>query len=164
MRNRLFDWPFIGCLLAVCAMASITQADDIQRTMIIKYAGTYESGALLQEPSVHAELQHLLGIEFDHLIRNLTVRGPVDVSGHALSVAGNAPHEGTNEEAIVCITPSPLRVEAAILSKTVVTIFARPVKYEYLSICIKDWITQVNSHHIDRVKPPQNIRMAPVDP
>ena len=111
--------------------------------------------------AVRGELQTLLGAEMDHLLRNLNVRGEVDLSGETLSVNGNAPHQGTEEEAIVCVTVFPLKtiVEAAILSKGAVTVFAREDKYENASICIKDWITLVNSGHLDRVQQPANVRV-----
>ena len=92
---------------------------------------------------------------------NLNVRGGVDLSGETLSVNGNAPHQGTEEEAIVCVTVLPLKtiVEAAILSKGAVTVFAQEEKYENASICIKDWITLVNSSHADRFQQPANVRV-----
>ena len=97
----------------------------------------------------------------DHLLRNLNVRGAVDLSGETLSVNGNAPHQGTEEEAIVCVTVLPLKtiVEAAIFSKGAVTVFTRAEKYEYSSICIKDWITLANSGHADRFVQPANVRV-----
>ena len=152
-------------VLGTAALASATpvQGDEVtQRAMIAKWAGSYNTGSFLKEPAVHTELQKLLGTELDHLMHNLDVRGAVDLSSETLSVNGNAPHQGTEEEAIVCATVLPLNtiVEAAILSKGTVTIFTRAEKYEYASICIKDWITLANSGHIDRFQQPANVRMA----
>jgi len=92
---------------------------------------------------------------------NLNVRGGVDLSGETLSVNGNASHQGTEEEGIVCVTVLPLKtiVEAAIFSKGAVTIYTRDATYENASICIKDWITLVNSGHVDRVKQPANVQV-----
>jgi hypothetical protein len=50
-------------------------------------------------------------------------------------------------------------VEAAILSKGAVTVYTRAEKYEYATICIKDWITLVNSGHADRFVQPANVRV-----
>jgi hypothetical protein len=127
----------------------------------MKWAGNYDTDAFLRLPAVRSELQKLLGSELEHLMHNLDVRGAVDLSGQTLSVNGNAPHLGTEEEAIVCVTVLPLNtiVEAAILSKRVVTVYTRAEKYEYASICIKDWITLANSRHADRFVQPANVRV-----
>lgn len=144
------------------ASAGVAHSDEvIQRAMIAKYAGSYDTDAFLKEPAVRVELQKLLGPELKHLMHNLNVRGAVDLSGQTLSVNGNAPHQGTEEEAIVCVTVLPLKtiVEAAILSKDTVTVFTRAEKYEYATICIKDWITLANSRHADRLAQPANVRV-----
>jgi hypothetical protein len=39
-------------------------------------------------------------------------------------------------------------------------VFARTDKYEYASLCIKDWITLANSRHVDRIKQPANVMMS----
>ena len=149
-------------VVAVFVSAAAAESDEAsRRAMIGKWAGSYNSEGFLKEPAVRGELQKLLGAELDHLFRNLNVRGAVDLSGETLSVNGNAPHQGTEEEAIVCVTVLPLKtiVEAAIFSKGTVTVFTRAEKYEYASICIKDWITLVNSGHADRFIQPANVRV-----
>jgi hypothetical protein len=85
----------------------------------------------------------------------------VDLSGQTLSVNGNAPHQGTEEEAIVCVTVLPLKtiVEAAMLSKDAITVYTREQQYQYATICIKDWITLANAHHMDRIKQPANVQV-----
>lgn len=130
-----------------------------QRAVIAKWAGSYDTDAFLRQPAVRSELQKLLGPELDHLMHNLNVRGAVDLSGQTLSVNGNAPHQGTEEEAIVCVTPGSMTVEAAILSKETVTVFTHAEKYEYVTLCIKDWITLANSRHADRLAQPANVRV-----
>jgi len=146
----------------VFVAAAIAWTDDItQRTMIAKWAGSYDTDAFLRLPDVHSELQSLLGQEFSHLMKNLDVRGAVDLSGQTLSVTGNAPHRGAEEEGIVCVTvlPADTYVEAAIFSNGAVTVYTSAEKYEYASICIKDWITLVNSGHADRFQQPANVRV-----
>src|SRR5262249_31191130 len=95
------------------------------------------------------------------LLHNLNVRGAVDLSGETLSINGNAPHQGTEEEAIVCVTVLPLKtiVEAAMLSTDAITVYSREPQYQYATICIKDWITLANSHHKDRSKQQANVVM-----
>jgi len=144
----------------VLGCTNFAQSDEpTQHAMIAKYAGSYDTGSFLKEQTVRTELQKLLGSEMRHLMHNLDVRGGVDLSGETLSVNGNAPHQGTEEEAIVCVTVLQLKtiVEAAILSKGAVTVFAREEQYENASICIKDWITLANSRHSDRFVQPANV-------
>ena len=165
-------WLHITCAAAmsmagVLVTAEGAQADEAtQHAMIVKWAGNYDTDAFLRLPAVQTELQKLLGPQLEHLMHNLNVRGAVDLSGQTLSVNGNAPHQGTEEEAIVCATVLPLKtiVEAAILSKGAVTVYTRDATYENASICIKDWITLVNSGHIDRVKQPANVRVVSPPP
>jgi hypothetical protein len=77
-------------------------------------------------------------------------------------ISGNAPHKGGEEEGVVCVSPhSPGLVEAGIFSKGKVTVFGSAQKYEYLTLCVKDWITQVNSGHRDRTTQPKNVSFVP---
>ena len=147
-------------MAAVCVSAMVARSDEgAARAEIAKWAGSYDTDAFLRQPAVRGELQKLLGPELEHLMHNLNVRGAVDLGGQTLSVNGNAPHQGTEEEAIVCVTPGSMTVEAAILSKETVTVYTRAEKYEYASICIKDWITLANSRHADRFEQPKNVRV-----
>lgn len=95
-------------------------------------------------------------------MHNLNVKGDVDLINGTLSLSGNAPHQGTEEEAVVCVTPlnMTVEVEAAILSKGAVTVFTRTEKYEAATLCIKDWIMLANSGHVGRVEQPANVRVA----
>ncbi|HEY6072701.1 MAG TPA: hypothetical protein VIV15_04715, partial [Anaerolineales bacterium] len=132
---RFPGWIVVIGVVAVFVSASAAQGDDSAaraRAMIAKWAGSYRTEGFLKEPAVHAELQALLGSEINHLMDNLNVRGGVDLSGETLSVNGNAPHQGTEEEAIVCVTVLPLKtiVEAAILSKGTIAVYSREKQYE----------------------------------
>lgn len=148
--------------VAVFVSASAVHSDEAAtRAMIVKWAGNYDTDAFLRLPAVRSELQKLFGPKLEHLRHNLNVRGAVDLNGQTLSVNGNAPHQGTEEEAIVCVGADSMTVEAAILSKDIVTVYTRAEKYEYASICIKDWITLANSRHADRFAQPSNVRMSP---
>lgn len=151
-------------MAGLCASAIAAQGDEAtSRAMIAKYAGSYDTDAFLKEPAVRAELQKLLGPELKHLMHNLNVKGDVDLINGTLSLSGNAPHQGTEEEAVVCVTVllSSMNVEAAILSKGAVTVYTRAERYEYTNRCIKDWITLANSGHIGRIEQPANVRVVP---
>ncbi len=75
------------------------------------------------------------------------------------AVSGNAPHQGTEEEAVVCVDPYRSTIDAALFSQGTVTVFTRQAAYENLPICIKDWITQVNSGHTARLQRPRNVQL-----
>ena len=49
-------------------------------------------------------------------------------------------------------------VNAAILSAGAIAVFTRIGDYASLPLCIKDWVTQVNSGHRDRFTRPPNVR------
>lgn len=159
---RAIGWAAIIGLAALFVSATAAQGDEAtQRAMIAKYAGSDDTDAFLKEPAVHGELQKLLGPELKHLMHNLKVKGAVDLIHGSLSLSGNAPHQGTEEEAVVCVTVllTSMNVEAAILSKDTVTVFTRAEKYDGTTLCIKDWITLANSRHVGRVEQPANVRV-----
>lgn len=157
-RHRAAVQAALLCAAALASGAATAQGKEAE-VMRIKYAGSYESDPFLKEPAVRAALQRLLGPELRHLQQNLNVAGSIDLVGGALSLSGNAPHKGTEEEAVVCVVPPGQLVEAAIYSRGAVTVFAKDPSYVNATLCIKDWITLANSRHADRLKQPRNVRM-----
>ena len=147
-------------VLVAGSNAAQNSAPTPGQELLREFAGSYDTDAFLRHPSFRPQLERLLGEELEHLEWNLNVKGSVDVIGGWLAVSGNAPHQGTEEEAIVCVSTYNLEVGAAILSKGTVTAYARDGTYDSLPLCVKDWITQVNSQHKDRFDQPQNVRMA----
>ena len=138
------------------------KARDAQaKALLAKYTaapGRDDSEGLLKEPAVRAELQRVVGNQLPKLMQNTNVRGSIAYDGGSLVVSGNAPHKGGEEEGVICVNPySPGLVEAAIFSRGKIMVFAAAEKYEYLSLCLKDWITQVNSGHRDRTTQPKNV-------
>ena len=149
----------VTLLAATGALAQNTGAPA--RPLFKKYIGNPDTDALLKEPAVRTRLEAMLGKQLAQLLRNLDVRSDVELIGGALALRGNAAHKGGEEEAIVCIAdhgPVPL-VEAAIFSRGRVTVFAKAPQYDYLTLCVKDWITQVNSGHRDRFTQPKNVQV-----
>ena len=132
------------------------------KALLAKYTaspGRDDSDGLLKEPAVSAELKRVVGNQLPKLMQNTNVRGSIAYDGGSLVVSGNAPHKGGEEEGVICVNPySPGLVEAAIFSRGKITVFATAEKYEYLSLCVKDWITQVNSGHRDRTTQPKTFR------
>ena len=153
--------------LATCALALLlsvpiaTSAQAPTRLLLKKYIGNPDTDALLKEPTVRPQLEALLGKQLPKLIANLNVKGDIELVGGALTLNDNAAHKGGEEEAVVSIAdqgPVPY-VEAAIFSKGKVTVFSKSPQYEGLMICVKDWITQVNSGHRDRFTQPKNVQL-----
>jgi hypothetical protein len=168
--------------VALCAAPDIAQAQKLTpeqqrrieqakareaqaKVLLGKYTATpgrEDSDALLKEPAVQAELKRLVGNQLPKLMQNINVRGSIAYDGGSLVIAGNAPHKGGEEEGVVCVNPhSPNLVEAAIFSRGKITVFGSAQKYEYLTLCVKDWITQVNSGHRDRTTQPKNVSFVP---
>jgi hypothetical protein len=135
------------------------------KALLAKYTATPgrdDSDALLKEPAVQAALKRLVGAQLPKLMQNINVRGAIAYDGGSLVIAGNAPHKGGEEEGVVCVSPySPGLVEAGLFSRGKVTVFGSAEKYEYLTLCVKDWITQVNSGHRDRTTQPKNVAYVP---
>jgi hypothetical protein len=156
-RTNLVALAALLLWLLAAPLAASAQAPG--RPLLKKYIGNPDTDALLREPAVQSQLQALLGRNLPHLVRNLNVRSDVELIGGALALVGNAAHGGGVEEGIVCIAdhgPTPL-IEAAIFSKGRIAVYAKAAQYDYLMICIKDWITQVNSGHRDRMAQPKNV-------
>jgi hypothetical protein len=66
------------------------------------YAGNYRATSdLLAAPELATLLQRLPGDEATHLTRNLDVSGPVMLVNCHLVVSGNAPHMGTEQDAML---------------------------------------------------------------
>jgi hypothetical protein len=171
-----FVWPRKAVLVALALLATAGSAhaqtpqqqqakerEAQARALLAKYTadpGRRDTDGLLKEPAVKAALQRVVGNQVPKLMQNLGVRGDVAYDGGTLVIAGNANHKGGEEEAVVCVMPySPSLVEAGIFSRGKVTVYATAEQYEHLSICVKDWITQVNSGHRDRFKQPPNVQV-----
>ena len=131
------------------------------KALLAKYTGTpgrEDSDGLLKEPAVQAELKRLVGNQLPKLMQNINVRGTIAFDGGSLVISGNSPHKGGEEEGVVCVSPhAPGLVEAGLYSRGKITVFGTAAKCEYLSLCVKDWITQANSGHRDRFAQPKNV-------
>ena len=147
----------IGAFALATLLAGVAQAQD-NAPPLRKYVGSPDYTALLKEPNVKANLAAVVGKQLPALMRSLGVSGDVDRVGGALMVAGNAPHKGGEEEAVICVAEYDGKVEAALFSKSRITVFAKDKNYEFLMLCTKDWITQVSSGHRDRFKQPGNVQ------
>lgn len=148
-------------LLSCTLLVTPAPAADVAggKSLLQKYAGSYDTDALLSEPVVRNSLERLLGSEMKHLTRNLNVHGPVDLVSGSLSLSGNAAHGGGSEEAVLCVSTYNSTVSAAIFSRSTIAVFSEHPDYNSQDLCIKDWITLVNSGHRDRLEAPANVRI-----
>lgn len=156
--NRLAFVTFAWLPFASLSLALADHAADPEG--LRSYLGTYALDQLMDEPPVKAELERIAGGRLAHLRRNLNVVGPVNFVAGWLAVAGNAPHGGTEEEAVLCVHPDGSAVHAALLSNRQITVLTAERDYVNLPLCIKDWITLANSGHRDRLRQPSNTRLA----
>jgi len=152
----------LATLLVVSALADdLAPGSNGDTSRLQKYIGSYDTDALLEEPAIRTVLEQLLGAELGHFRSNLDVRGSVDLISGSLSLIGNAVHGGGLEEAVLCVAMYDGSISAAIFSEGFITIYSQRKDYDAQSLCIKDWITQVNSGHRDRFVAPANVRFAP---
>ena len=143
---------------ALPALWLVTDATHAQSTPPLrKYVGSPDYPAMLKNPLVQPKLQAVVGKQLPALMRNINVASDIDRIGGALTIAGNAPHKGGEEEGVICVSEFDGTVQAAIFSKGRITVFAKQPAYDDLMLCIKDWITQVNSGHNDRFRQPKNV-------
>ena len=156
----------LSWLLALMIAAAPTGAEaplpeDEARVLLQRYAASWDLDALLAEPPVAHELQALPAEAREQLLRNLSVRGTIDVYGGALSIMGNAPHRGGEDEALLCVEVGggAVRLHAAILSAGRVTIHTRGERYNYLPICVRDWVALVSTGHHYRLRQPANVEL-----
>ena len=163
MKQHTLRLAALAVALAVVPCVGAVAQDNpaLKRPLLKKYIGNPDTDALLKEPSVRPQLEAMLGKQLPKLIQNLNVKGDVELINGALALSGNAAHKGGEEEAIVCIAdagPVPY-VEAAIYSRGKVTVFTKGAQYDGVMLCVKDWITQVNSGHRDRFTQPKNVQL-----
>lgn len=156
-KTFLRRFILLSCALQAtpAAVADAANGDTLWQ----KYTGSYDTDALLNEPVVRTSLERLLGSEMQHFSNNLNVRGSVDLISGSLSLSGNAAHGGGAEEAVLCVSMYNSTVSAAIFSIGTITVYSEYPDYNSQGLCIKDWITQVNSGHRDRLAVPANVRI-----
>jgi len=157
---------FVLAVVGVLVIVGIGYARDTrtsnQRLMIQKYVGTYDFEALIREPRIGPEFKSLLGKDLDRFNRNLDVRGPIDYVDGRLAVSGNAQHRALEETAVLCVDSERFEVHAAVLSSGRISVYARSTLYEPLPLCIKDWISVMNTGAKGRLTKAGNVDMVKV--
>lgn len=118
--------PVIGLwlLLGVASAQAATAVCPGELGHLAAYAGSYEVDKLFNDPALVQRLQQRLGSEFAHVRDNLGVVGPISVEGCDLSVAGNQPHRGSEEEAAVSVDLRRDRVAVGVLSGRRILVYA----------------------------------------
>ena len=148
------QWSIAALALALAATTVQAQTTPPLR----KYVGSPDYPALLKEPGVKAKLQAVVGKQLPALMHSINVTGDMGLVSGAIAISGNAPHKGGEVEGVICVAEYDGTVQAALLTNRHITVFAKDQSYDNLMICIKDWITQVNSGHRDRFAQPKNVQ------
>lgn len=104
--------------------------------------------------------------EYEHLITNLMVTGPVDLISGSIVIEGNAPHKGGEEMAVLDLNLATGIIRAAIYSNTKIIIYSDKDKYdgildknnyEQLPTSILNWIVVVNNRNSYQTNRPKNV-------
>lgn len=154
-----------ACLAVTLAAPPLTASaqdpDGAARALIARYVATFDTAALLQEPAIRRELQAVAGRRLKEIEAALSVNGGVEYIDGALAVAGNAPRQGGQTEAVVCIQPfgPQPRVHAALLRGGQVTVFTRETRWDFLTTCIRDWAALALTGRQTRSNAPAAVRL-----
>jgi hypothetical protein len=101
--------------------------------------GSSDYRPVLEDPAVQAALADLVGEALPEVIANLEVHGEIDfVQGH-LVLLGNAPHQGTEEEATVWVRLYDGGVKVGLLHAGRFALYAREPDFAYLPRPLQDF-------------------------
>lgn len=146
-------------VIAIGAMAA--QETDWKKGKLqhlSKLIGTYQIEAILSDPYVNRKLKAYLGPRYPHLVRNLKVRGPIDMSGGVLVVSGGQAHKTNKEAAFITVSPYDGEINVAIYSQGKIFLFSQKERYEYLPGDLRFWIYRMNKKEISIFStPPPNL-------
>ena len=90
---------------------------------LLPHAGTYQTDQVLADSVVSASLRRLLGAKAEHVRRNVSVTGAVDLIACHLVIAGNAEHQGGMEQGIIAINLITGAVAAALTTGGRIEVF-----------------------------------------
>lgn len=142
--------------LAALLLASIALSFDAAAACAGKlaslqsYAGKYLSHAdLLRAPALDEILARLPGDQRQRLQRNLDVSGPIQLADCHLAVAGNAPHMGTEQDAMLDVDMTSGTVTAAIHAGGRIDVYvlgdsAAAPRWEALPRGLREWAVRAD--------------------
>lgn len=153
------------CIISVLLAASLFAQKQNDFSHFKNLAGDYKAYDILEDAKLKSILKKMLGKEFNHLVTNLDVMGPVDLIGGNIVLQGNASHKGNEEMALLDINLYSGVVCAAIYSKGKIEIFTDKQNYSksdnnnYMNvpISIKDWLAVIGSNLKYRMEKPGNV-------
>ena len=129
---------------------------SIDSRLIVRFAGTYDYDELLNTAEIKKALQILLKDDYSHFVENMNqLRTPIDVINRDLVLRGNRNDTPVREEAILCISPSPLRVHVGIYSDNAMTIYSTEKAYHHLPSGLLQWIFLQTSDTTAMTAPPK---------
>lgn len=151
----------LACAVFLPASALAQPACPGPLAHLLPYAGTYQTDQLFADPAVAAALQRLLGPAVDHLRRNVSVTGTVDLVACNLVISGNAEHQGGLEQGIVAINLVTGAPAAAIQTQGRIEVYVEGTDYFAVPLSIRDWLAVVSTELRYRFELPANARQLP---
>lgn len=137
------------CLLILlfCSLPLIAQGklSAIDHQRLISYVNNYDSQKLLADPLVKPQLERLLGPQLSHLKENLNVAGPIGVNDNVLTLSGNAPHMGMEENGFLGVNLYNGEVYVCLLTGGRFQLYSKQTKYEYLPSAVREWIVYMGA-------------------
>lgn len=129
---------------------------------LMSYINTYDSTKLLADPLVKPQLARLMGPQVQHLKTNLNVAGSIGVSDGMLTLSGNAPHRGMEENGFLGVSLYNGDVVAVLLTNGTFEIYGKQAtKYEYLPYPVRQWVEATWARLQLGIKDPPNVVMHP---
>lgn len=116
----------IFCLILVVAFTMLTHhpLNKTEKKEATSYPEDYNYAPILEDPAISKSLVDLAGTQNVAFIReNLGVRRPIESHPPYTVLAGNKPHMGSSESAMLWVDRDVKRVIAVLLHNGTVTIF-----------------------------------------
>lgn len=139
-RRAVLLWAVLFQLLSAAVPAQDLDWKEGRLGHLAPYIGTYRYDAVLGDPAVDAALRTLAGDAADTLVRNMSVRPPVEFVEGNLVLRGNAPHQGGSEEAMVLVKIYDGTVRAALLHDGRMRLFADDAEFVYVPRVLRDFL------------------------
>jgi len=158
-RRRVGSRTAALCALLICCLAAPAGGEEAdwkkgKLAHLAPYIGTYRYDAILADPAVAAALDAFTGTDAARIRINLQVAAPIGFAGADLVMAGNAPHRGGLDEAIVLVRIFDGSVRAALLHEGRMTLYAPDTDFAYLPEPLRTFVRTRLDRSVDAQVPP----------
>ena len=141
-------WLHSSVLLILLASAAGGQNIDRKQGEwghLAEYIGTYNYEAVLGDDEVSEKLTSMLGNDLERLQRNLTVHGVIGFNGSCLTLTGNAPRRGFDENAYLNVCLSRGSVDVVLTGDGVIQIYSEKSQFRHLDWILRSWVFSFQS-------------------